>query len=58
VIGKSFNFPNLRFDFFVDIEGGGWVLNEIETLTGCRSYSDYLLENTGEFYLKGWRNKT
>ena len=57
-LAKSSTFPNLRFDFFVDIDSGEWVLNEIETLADCRSYSDYLLENTGEFYLKGWRNKT
>ena len=57
-LAKSSTFPNLRFDFFVDIESGEWVLNEIETLADCRSYSDYLLEYTGEFYLNGWRNKT
>ena len=57
-LAKASSFPNLRFDFFVDIESGKWVLNEIETLADCRSYSGYLLENTGEFYLKGWRNKT
>ncbi|MDH5370204.1 MAG: hypothetical protein OEW99_09275 [Gammaproteobacteria bacterium] len=56
-LAKASTFPNLRFDFFVDIESGEWVLNEIETIADCRSYSDYLLEYTGEFYLNGWRNK-
>jgi hypothetical protein len=56
-LAKASTFPNLRLDFFVDIESGEWVLNEIETLADCRSYSAYLLENTGKFYLNGWRNK-
>jgi hypothetical protein len=56
-MAKSSTFPNLRFDFFVDIKSGEWVLNEIETLADCRSYSDYLLEHTGKFYLNGWRNE-
>jgi hypothetical protein len=56
-LAKASTFPNLRFDFFVDIESGEWVLNEIETLADCRSYSKYLLEHTGAFYLNGWRNK-
>lgn len=56
-MAKASTFPNLRFDFFVDIESGEWVLNEIETLADCRSYSKYLLEHTGAFYLNGWRNK-
>jgi hypothetical protein len=56
-LAKASTFPNLRFDFFVDIESGEWVLNEIETLADCRSYSYYLLEHTGKFYLNGWGNK-
>lgn len=57
-LAKASTFPNLRFDFFIDIESGEWVLNEIETLADCRSYSAYLLEHTGKFYLNGWSNKT
>ncbi len=57
-LAKSSTFPNLRFDFFVDMKSGKWVLNEIETLADCRSYSDYLLEHTGKFYLNGWNSKT
>ncbi|MFT4580245.1 MAG: hypothetical protein ACI9XC_000787 [Gammaproteobacteria bacterium] len=49
-LAKASTFPNLRFDFFVDIEGGGWVLNEIETLSDCGSYSDYLLTKVTERY--------
>lgn len=56
-LARASTFPNLRFDFFVDIKSGKWVLNEIETLADCRSYSAYLLEHTGEFYLNGWNNK-
>jgi hypothetical protein len=56
-LAKASTFPNLRFDFFVDIKSEEWVLNEIETLADCRSYSDYLLEYTGKFYLNGWVNK-
>jgi hypothetical protein len=56
-LAKASTFPNLRFDFFVDIKSGEWVLNEIETLADCRSYSTYLLEHTGKFYLNGWNNK-
>lgn len=57
-MARASTFPNLRFDFFVDIQSGEWVLNEIETLADCRSYSDYLLEHTGNFYYKGWCKKT
>lgn len=56
-LAKASIFPNLRMDFFVDIKSGEWVLNEIETLADCSSYPDYLLENTGKFYLKGWIDK-
>ena len=56
-LARASTFPNLRCDFFVDIESGRWVLNETETLADCRSYSEYLLKNTGEFYLNGWLNK-
>jgi len=56
-LARASTFPNLRCDFFVDIESGRWVLNEIETLADCRSYSAYLLKKTGEFYSKGWLNK-
>jgi len=56
-LAKASTFPNLRCDFFVDIKSGRWVLNEIETLADCRSYSDNLLKNTGEFYSKGWHYK-
>jgi hypothetical protein len=53
-LARSSTFPNLRCDFFVDIESGRWVLNETETLADCRSYSEYLLKNTGKFYFEGW----
>ncbi|MBC8292602.1 MAG: hypothetical protein H8E45_05480 [Proteobacteria bacterium] len=53
-LARASTFPNLRFDFFVDIESGEWVLNEIATLADCRSYPNYILATTGEFYLKGW----
>ena len=56
-LARASTFPNLRMDFFVDIKSGKWVLNEIETLADCRSHPDYILENTGEFFLKGWINK-
>jgi hypothetical protein len=55
---KASTFPNLRLEFFIDNKSGEWVLNEIETLADCRSYSTYLLEHKGKFYLNGWRNKT
>ena len=57
-MAKASTFPNLRFDFFVDLKSDEWVLNEIETLADCRSYSDYILKYTGKFYLNGWLNKT
>tara|TARA_B110000967_G_scaffold166795_1_gene175009 strand:- start:449 stop:1546 length:1098 start_codon:yes stop_codon:yes gene_type:complete len=57
-LARSSTFPNLRCDFFVDIESGRWVLNETETLADCNSYSEYLLKNTGEFYFNGWINKS
>ena len=53
-LARASTYPNLRCDFFVDIESGKWVLNETETLADCRSHSGYLLNNTGKFYLKGW----
>ncbi|MCW8931292.1 MAG: hypothetical protein OQL19_13765 [Gammaproteobacteria bacterium] len=56
-LARASTFPNLRIDFFVDINSGQWVLNEIETLADCRSYPHYILENTGKFYLNGWINK-
>ena len=56
-LARASTFPNLRLDFFVDINSGEWVLNEIETLADCRSYPNYILENTGKFYLKGWLDK-
>ena len=57
-LARSSTFPNLRCDFFVDIESGRWVLNETETLDDCNKYSEYLLKNTGEFYFNGWINKS
>jgi len=56
-LARASTFPNLRLDFFVDLMSGEWVLNEIETLADCRSYPNYILENTGKFYLKGWIDK-
>lgn len=56
-LSRSSTFPNLRFDFFVDINSEEWVLNEIETIADCRSYPKSLLENTGKFYLNGWLDK-
>ena len=56
-LARASTFPNLRCDFFVDPESGNWVLNEVETLADCRTYPNYLLKNTGEFYLKGWLDK-
>lgn len=56
-LARSSTFPNLRCDFFVDMESGRWVLNETETLADCRSYSEYLLKNTGKFYYNGWLKK-
>ena len=53
-IARASTFPNLRIDFFVDLKSGEWVLNEIETLADCRSYPNYVLENTGKFFLRGW----
>lgn len=57
-LAKASTFPNLRFDFFVDIKSGEWVLSEVETLADCRTYPAYLLQNIGEFYLQGWLDKT
>ncbi len=57
-LARASTYPNLRFDFFVEINTGVWVLNEIETLADCRSYPDYILENTGKFYHQGWLNKS
>ena len=56
-LARASTFPNLRIDFFVDINSGQWVLNEIETLADCRTYPHYILENTGGFYLQGWLEK-
>jgi hypothetical protein len=56
-LSRSSTFPNLRCDFFVDTQSEKWVLNEVETLADCRTYPQYLLKNTGEFYLKGWLDK-